>query len=377
MATLTPFLEVQVKPGTMKVYRGSLKRFFAYIYKTDVPFSAMEQYADRYIDDVRKGSRNSKHDLMAFTASMGTAIAPTTKNTRLSSVVSWLQFHDLEFTPGQRKEIGRKAGAAIPVSRDRIPSQDELRRIVEVSPFQLKALIYVLSSTGMRLGEALQIELKHLILNEDPARIEIAAQFTKTGRPRTVYLSDEAKKIMEQWVGGYRDRYGKTIKHKDLLKPDDMRVFPYSDTNATRMFYTALEKANLLDKDITTGRNLIHIHALRKYFRTNLVKAGGNAQDVTEYIMGHSGYLTMSYVRLTPEEVRDFYKENQHHLWINTPIAVNTEEIKNLQEENKVLQERLKALETQIQTLTIIGQVARVQPDIDIIAARVAEKLAK
>lgn len=377
MATLAPFLEVQVKPGTVKNYRGSLKRFFAYVYKTEVNFSTMEEYADRYLAQVKAGQRNAKHDLMAFIASMGTATPPKTRNGRLSAVVSWLQFHDHEFTPGQRREIGRKAGAAIPVSKDRIPTQEELRKIVEVAPFQLKALVYVLSCTGMRLSEALHIDLKHLILNEDPARIEIPAQFTKTGRPRTVYLSDEAKKIMIQWVTEYREIYRNTMKRQDLKKKGDTRLFPYSDTNATDMFANALKKAHLLDKDITTGRNMIHLHALRKYFRTNFAKAGGNAQDVTEYLMGHSGYLTMSYVRLTPEEIRDFYKEHQHHLWIYTPVAVNTEEIRNLQDENRLLQERLKALEAQIQTLTIIGQVAKVQPDIDIIAARVAEKLAK
>lgn len=377
MATLAPFLEVQVKPGTVKSYRGSLRRFFAYVYKTEVNFSTMEEYADRYLAQVKAGQRTAKHDLMAFIASMGSATPPKTRNNRLSAVVSWLQFHDLEFTPGQRKEIGRKAGAAIPVSKDRIPTQDELRKIMEVAPFQLKVLVYILSCTGMRLSEALNLDLKYCILDEDPARVEIPAKFTKTGRPRTVYLSDEAKKIVNQWVKEYRERYLLTIKHQPFFKPDDTRLIPYSSTNATRMFCNALEKANLLTKDVTTGRNMLHLHALRKYFRTYFAKAGGNAQDVTEYLMGHSGYLTMSYVRLTPEEIRDFYKENQHHIWINTPVAVNTEEIRNLQEENKALQERLKTLEAQIQTLSIIGQVAKVQPDIDIIAARVAEKLAK
>ena len=93
---------------------------------------------------------------------------------------------------------------------------------------------------------------------------------------------------------------------------DDNRLFPFEDTAYRRGLQTTLERAGLADRCEETGRFMIHPHGLRKFFRTRLAAAAG--VDVAEKLMGHEGYLTNAYVRLTEEDLSRAYQEHSHVL---------------------------------------------------------------
>jgi integrase len=61
---------------------------------------------------------------------------------------------------------------------------------------KLRALILVLLSSGMRIGEALSMRWADLDLNSTPGTIGLRAEYTKTRAARTAYVSEEAKQAL-------------------------------------------------------------------------------------------------------------------------------------------------------------------------------------
>ena len=120
-------------------------------------------------------------------------------------------------------------------------------------------------------------------------------------------------------------------------------MFPISIQTAITMFYSATSKAGLDQKDRRTNRHLIHIHSLRKFFRSNI----GLDVDMVHALMGHSGYLDDAYVRLDSEEVAESYKKKMHNVSV---YAVEDVELRRTTEEQKKeiseLKGRLKRIES-------------------------------
>jgi integrase len=66
--------------------------------------------------------------------------------------------------------------------------------------------------------------------------------------------------------------------------------------NADTIFTNALKRAGLYRKD-EYGRDVLHIHCLRKFFFTRMAPILG--REVTEALMGHKVYLDAAYRRFT------------------------------------------------------------------------------
>jgi integrase len=211
----------------------------------------------------------------------------------------------------------------------------------------MRALVVVMLASGIRLGEALAITMENVDLQADPVALHIPARIAKNKLPRTTYLTSEAAGVLREWLG-YRAEYLEKKRGRPEYRTplDDPRVFPFNDSAATDMFILACQKAGLHHTDRNTGKSTIRLHSCRKWFRSNLVKAGGNALDVTEKLMGHAGYLATSYVRLTEAEIQTFYRENEHHLFIFPGTSEKDRgNLKTLAEENAALRERMAVLE--------------------------------
>jgi integrase len=185
-------------------------------------------------------------------------------------------------------------------------------------PLQGKALFSLLSSSGMRTGEALKLKIADFNFEVNPTKIAISGKITKTGKSRYAFCSHECSEILEQWLK-YRETYLKTsVSRSKYPKIDDGRMFPFQPNIAATLFWNGLNRASkikptLLERDSATGRMRVHPHSLRKFFRTRLGMV--ISLDVVESLMGHSGYLT-TYRQPTEEELIKAYLEGEHVLAI-------------------------------------------------------------
>jgi len=191
---------------------------------------------------------------------------------------------------------------------DRAPTVEELRRILSWGKLRTKALILVLSSSGMRLGEAIKLNVKDLGFKSKPVRIVISPKVaSKTGEGRVAYMSDEAAGYLQQYLG-------------ERINDNEAWVFPseadsskhMSEDRAWRTIIDCVEKAGLgKSKESTVcGRRKIHPHSFRKFFFSKVVGVIG--ETATHALMGHGSYMKTYYKRCDEERARDYLRCMPH-----------------------------------------------------------------
>ena len=159
-------------------------------------------------------------------------------------------------------------------------------------------MVNVLSSSGLRIGEAVQIELDGIKLDQDPPTIYLEAEKTKgRAHARYIFISYRAKQVLQEWID-YRTEYAKRaskIGRGYTFDPaEDNRLFPFYQTTFTNKWNLACQKAGFDEKDKTTNRSLLTPHKLRKYFRSQ----GWSIPDAPEALMGRRSRYNATYAKM-------------------------------------------------------------------------------
>lgn len=362
------FTSTYPKIATQRAYVAALCRFLECVNNIPKPkppalvdYPKYEALAARYLDEVRNG-RNPRNDLLKFTASLAGS-APVTRRKYPNDTMYWLQYHDIEIPPAHKDAIKRRGPKkVVPASQDEEHiTREIIKKLIEFSPVQMRVLIMLLATSGMRIGEALSVQLSDVKMNETPVRIYIRQEHSKTGMPRNVFVSDETRALLEEWLQ-YRDTYITKKRGNASVRVDDGTLLPFSQRAAIQMWEVSLEKAGIMKADETTNRKTIHPHGLRKFFRRELPKGSQSAKgiEMTEQLMGHGGYLGGVYHSVSLDELREFYQDAQRALAIyQTDDPEVRGKVAALSEENAELKKRLERLESQIDTMVTLAKVAR------------------
>jgi integrase/recombinase XerD len=162
-----------------------------------------------------------------------------------------------------------------------IPAEDVMKLLSVVNHVRNRAIILLLLRTGMRIGEALNLQTTDVDLNERTVKIY---EGEKNATGRVVYLSEDARQALAGW-----------LKARQAYK---LRLF-YSQgrshlcyNSARVMFKKYLHKAGLADKGYT-------VHCLRHTCATELLNAGMRIECLQQ-LLGHSKLeVTRIYARLT------------------------------------------------------------------------------
>jgi integrase len=329
------FLDNYNASQTKRNFETSIRQYFESVYGKNTTEN-LEQAVEKYFSE----KRNVAQDMMKFLKSLK-GLAPLTVKLKVSNVKIFLLENDVELPQKFWKKLSRMIKGSRALTLDRIPTSKELKQILSHVPIQGKALFLTLESSGMRIGELLKSNIDDLYLKEEPARIQLRGEVTKTGNSRHTFLSREAKEALVEWLK-VRDDYLAAAVGKSRIYPknsDDSRIFPFDPSTAYSIWKNALHKAKLNGKDKSTGREKIHPHTLRKFFKTRL-GAVGIPVDVVEALMGHEGYLTEVYRRYTVEDLQKFYLQGESALLVFT----EAQEVTKLRQEMKQENEQLKSL---------------------------------
>ena len=222
---------------------------------------------------------------------------------------------------------------------DRRLTTNQFRQLMIHADARAKAFFMTLATSGMRIGEALQLEFRDFpflqrkdgevifldvtkLRHPEEQNMIIIRHSAKTGRRRITFITDETKEALKEWLKK-RDRYMKVSSmrgpHCKVRFEQDYldRVFPFTYAPVGTMWRRLLTQTNLdekcdagyvlgvakRDKD---GKKIIgpdgkierhpgewyvyHVHTLRKRFNTDMLGMGMPEIMVRELI-GHSGYL--------------------------------------------------------------------------------------
>jgi len=189
------------------------------------------------------------------------------------------------------------------VKTDRAPTVDELKRILAVMGPRNRVLFLMLATTGMRLSECLQLRLGDLHLDEDPPYVDVRT--AKNGILRRVYLTRECVEALKAYLG----RRIKEDPPTAWLWPRRGNPSkPLQKTHAQQYWYAALRRVGLDIRDSSGLGYQLHIHSLRKFYRTQLERAGVS-RTVISLWMGQVTGLDVNYFRPSePQLVEEWRK---------------------------------------------------------------------
>lgn len=214
--------------------------------------------------------------------------------------------------------------------REEALTKEIIVRVLNNVNSRMRTMILVAISSGMRLGEILQITISDVDFHSTPTRVKIRAETTKTRETRETFLTQESTNALKDylkknfdWIDGISNIelgekviFGKTKNHNDKKPKEWMK--PTSHRSAVSSVGASLQKqlrdVPELSKMNGNGVHSIHFHAFRKFFRTIVGNAVG--RDYAEALMGHHFYLD-TYYNLHDEERKSLYLKAEPHLTIS------------------------------------------------------------
>ena len=306
LPVIEDFINRYPSKKTQSTYKTALRNFLESLFGTR-NFSVAEDYFS--------SNRDYEADLENFFQNISSK-PPLTIRTFLAAVKGFLEYNDVELKQKYWKGLTRRIRGKRAITRDRIPSNKELRQILSFMDAKGRALFLLLSSSGMRIGEALKLKLVDIDMFSNPVKIEIRGETTKSGDPRYTFVSVEAKEALELWLK-IKSKYIKTAVGRSHLNPKsekDERIFPFELSVAYSMWNNALDNLGLNGRDSSTNRRKLHPHVLRKFFRTRM--GATLQQDIVEALMDHEAYLTEVYRRYTAKDLAKYYLESEEAVQI-------------------------------------------------------------
>jgi integrase/recombinase XerD len=213
----------------------------------------------------------------------------STVRTRLACIIAFFHFlMEQEVIPGSL--LKRSIKLKLPDTLPRAMNPADVRKLLSViNDTRDRALILLLLRTGIRIGEALGLQLNDLDIRDRKIHL---FEGEKNSMGRVVYLSDDALFALKLWLRR-RDQnqefvfYGQGRKH-----------LCYS-TGRSR-FVKYLQKAGLEQKGYT-------VHCLRHTFASELLNAGMRLECLQQ-LLGHQDIeVTRRYARLTDRTREEEY----------------------------------------------------------------------
>ena len=187
-----------------------------------------------------------------------------------------------------------------------------ITRLLRNAKPKLHLAILVAASTGMRIGEIAQLKISDVDFNQNPVKVYLRADTTKTRQSRETFLTSESVNALKdylkryhKWFEGIRDPqilekhiFATIYRHRGIFIADSIIKTLQTEL---REIVRAIPDLNVKDEH---GRQAIHLHSFRKYFRTTVGNAVG--RDFAEAIIGHGFYMD-TYYQLSDEKKREMF----------------------------------------------------------------------
>lgn len=257
-----------------------------------------------------------------FTNLQAEGYAPNTIDGRWETVRQLYQFltlrEEIAENPMEADEL-RRRNYLDSKDRGHVESQeihyvtkDEMEKLaanVTAPKLRNRLLIRLLFQTGMRANEVTRVRLKDMDRSEHS--IEVFAK--KTGDKRTVYYHESLDFLLDEWLeGGYRKAfpYAQGSEYLFVTRRDGKML----DQQVNKVVRKAAENAGNQEVIFTDkkgrDRHRITGHTLRHGHAVYSLKCGIDVRVLQKHLGHESLEMTMRYLKLIDEDVRDAYREN-------------------------------------------------------------------
>ncbi|MGD9533392.1 MAG: hypothetical protein AB7V56_06450 [Candidatus Nitrosocosmicus sp.] len=270
-------------------------------------------------------------------------------------------------------EIGwKRITRGLPKTRryadDRAPTLLEIQKIAEYPDRRIRALLYTMASSGIRLSAWDYLQWGHIRPIKRDGKIVAAKVIVYAGDPEEyfTFITFEAYNELEKWME-YRKEAGEEITEKSWLmrwKWDTKKGHNRGLVTAPRKLETigikrlindALWAQGVRKKSQLIGRryDFQADHGLRKWFKTRLELSGMKSINI-EILMGRSLGLSDSYYRVTENELLEDYLKVQNILIIDSKNQLENqikEQTDRNQQDNYIIRGKLLEKDEEIKKL--------------------------
>jgi len=242
----------------------------------------------------------------------------------------YLKSSGFEFRDEDLKDNGVKLGRVVDGEHHTLVIE-ELEKLFQTIPNKHLALYHVLTSSGIRIKEAVQLKKRDFDEKTERIKITIPGKYAKNGKTRITFCSKESEQYLRPKL--------RNLKQDELVftkNPNSHRARQNEEEKFDRIRNNAG-----FTKRFDTGHHEITIHSFRSWFVT---KCNRIDYGFGHSLSGHDQYMAR-YDRLTEEELLDLYIKAEPTLQIFDRTEEQTEELKSLREELKKDRDRIVSLE--------------------------------
>lgn len=165
-----------------------------------------------------------------------------------------------------------------------------------------KAILELFFSTGLRVSELCKLKIENINLKKDH-RNGGASEFTVRGKGaklRVVFLSDEAKRWLSEYLGARHDLSPYLFVSHDKAASGRKEQVGLSPRSVQRLVQKYAKVAGIT-KEVTP-------HTMRHSYATDLLMNGADIRSV-QAMLGHSSITTTQvYTHITDQQLRDVHK---------------------------------------------------------------------
>jgi integrase len=324
------FIYAMKSPMTRDRYQTRVAKFFEFI---GIEGTAIEEKARNFVIKAKDDTPWAFNSIMKFTYFQRQRvdrkeISGATVRNYVKSIKLFCEMADILI---QWKKITRGLPRGKKYADDRIPTLDEIKRLVEYPDRRIKAIVYTMASSGIRIGAWDYLQWGHIRPIEQEGEVVAAKMIVYAGEDEEyfTFTSSESWQELKKWME-YRQSSGEPISDSSWVMRDlwDTRVSQgrgfvslpkkLSSLGVKRLMERAIW-AQGLRKKLEAGKKRHPYqanHSLRKWFKTRCEISGMRPINI-EKLMNHSIGISDAYYRATENELLEDYLRAADNLAVN------------------------------------------------------------
>ncbi len=364
------YLYSMKSPITKEKYQRSLNKFLDFI---GIQGNSLEAKAKSFSLKSKKEPEWTFNMILSFLCYQKERVdrREVTGGTVRNYVKSIKLFCEISDIPVIWSKLTRGLPKGKRYSDDRIPTIDELKKLIDYPDRRIKAIVYTMTSSGIRLGSWDFLRWNHVIPIEKEKQIVAAKIIIYADEPEQYFsfISAEAYEELKKWMD-FRAMTGESINGQSWLMRDlwDTSVAKgrgivtvpkkLSSSGIKRLIERAIW-AQGLRTQLADGKKrhpYQAIHSLRKWFKTRCELGGMKPLNI-ETLLSHSTGISDSYYRPTENDLLQDYLSITNSLSITnvelspdlrTELSIRDDAYAHLSDEVIGLRKELQELRSDI-----------------------------
>ncbi|MPZ06065.1 MAG: hypothetical protein GEU26_06545 [Nitrososphaeraceae archaeon] len=290
------------------------------------------------------------------------------------------------------KKISRGVPRGRQAANDRAPTQEEILKLIQYPDRRIKPIVYIMASSGIRLGAWDFLQWKHVNpMCDEKGNLLAAKLIVYAGEPDEYYtfVTPEAYYTLKEWMN-FRSSYGEQVTGTSWLMRDIWQTTNINygaklglatapkklkSSGIKRLLERALWEQGIRQSlaDGVRRHEWKAAHGFRKFYKTHAEQVMKPIN--VEITLGHNIGISASYYKPRESEVLEDYLKAVESLTISNEKTKLTKQVAELKQKSKnseyIIRGKLQEKDEQINALT--QQFSIMQSQIQSLIATLSE----